>query len=64
VVLDGVLGREQLFAFLCRDRFETDRLVRAVQAAVDAHPSRSPAAADLGLDCAFGTFWFTKASAP
>jgi hypothetical protein len=64
IVLDQVLGRERLFAFLCRDRLETDRLVRAVQAAVDARPSASPSAADLGLDCAVGAFWFTKAAAP
>jgi hypothetical protein len=64
VVLDGVLGRERLFAFLCRDRLETDRLVRAVEAAVEARPPRSPSAADLGLDCALGTFWFTKVPAP
>jgi hypothetical protein len=64
IVLDGVLGREELLVFLCRGRLATDRLVRAVQAAVDSHASGPAAFANLGLDCARDAFWFTKAAPP
>ena len=64
VVLDGVLGREQVLAFLCAEQLETSRLVDAVRAAVDAgrvDPMGSP---NVGLDCAQSSFWFTKVASP
>ena len=64
IELDGVLGPERLYAFLCRDRLASAALVRAVQTALDARPSMSPTAADLRLDCALDTFAFTKVAAP
>jgi hypothetical protein len=62
VELDGVLGRERLFAFLCSEPLDAAVMVAGVRNALEA-VGRDPARVDgppARLPCAFTSFWFRK----
>ena len=66
VELDGVLGGERLFAFLCAEPLDAATMVARVRAALESS-ARDPARlafAPTRLPCTFTSFGFRKAPRP